>query len=117
MERKLSSDTIGRAIAAADAGANPVWKEAALEIIKEIATRRKYLDTDEVFHELAKRKIDTHERRAMGPVMNKAVANKWIVLRDCAFCGTTKVIKQSIRDESHGKDTAIYKSLLYVETD
>lgn len=109
----MSTSTIGKAIAAADAGADPVWKEAALEIVKDIAQRRKYLDTDEIFHELAKRGIDTHERRAMGPVMVKAVANKWIELQTCIHCGTTKVIKQSVREESHGKDTAVYKSLLF----
>lgn len=106
------SSTIGEAIARADAGANPVWKETALAIVKDIASRRKYLDTDEVFHELAKRGIDTHERRAMGPVMLRAVRNNWIELQSCEHCGTTKVIKQSIREESHGKDTAVYRSLL-----
>lgn len=106
------SNVIGEAIGRADAGADPTWKEAALEIIKDIASRRKYLDTDEVFHELAKRGIDTHERRAMGPVMIKAVKNGWIELQTCTHCGTTKVIKQSVRAESHGKDTAVYRSLI-----
>lgn len=109
----MHGDVIGQAIAAADAGANPTWKQAALEIVKDIAQRRKYLDTDEVFRELAIRGIDTPERRAMGPVMLRAVKERWIELQTCNHCGTSKVIKQSTRIESHGKDTAVYKSLLF----
>lgn len=109
----MNNNVIGEAIGRADAGASPEWKEAALEIVKDLAVRRKYLDTDEVFAELAKRHLDTPERRAMGPVMIKAVKNKWIALQTCYYCGTTKVIKQSTRIESHGKDTAVYRSLLH----
>ena len=108
----MSNATID-GIARADAGADPVWKAAALDIIEKSASRQKYLDTDEVFAELDRRGLDTPERRAMGPVMIKARKAGWIDLQTCNSCGTTKVIKQSVREESHGKDTAVYKSLIF----
>lgn len=101
-----------QAIAAADAGANPAWKAAALEIVEDAALTNKTFTTDVVWEELSRRGFETPEHRAMGPVMVKAVKMGLCEIETCGECGTQKVIVGSIRPESHGKPTSVYKSLL-----
>lgn len=48
------------------------WKTVALECVKTVAARQAELTTDDIWQELARYAIGTHENRALGPVMNAA---------------------------------------------
>lgn len=100
------------AIAAADAGADPAWKEAALNIVEDLATIHDTFTTDEVWDELRVRGLDTPEHRAMGPVMLRAARLGICEVETCDSCGTTKVMTKTAREEAHVRDIAVYRSLI-----
>ena len=103
---------VSAAIAAADAGANDKWKEAALDIVEDLATFNDTFTTDEVWDELKTRGLHTPEHRAMGPVMVRAARLGICEPETCNSCGTTKVMTKTARPEAHRMDITVYRSLI-----
>lgn len=71
-------------IAAADAGASQEWKDQALEVVRQVATRLPFLTTDDVWEGLNGLQYSTHTMSALGPVMLRA-KKEGIIERTDAF--------------------------------
>lgn len=65
------------AIAKVDRAADEVWKWTAFEVVKFLSKRGKPFTTDAVHYLLARDhpEVETHEPRALGAIMRRAVAN------------------------------------------
>jgi hypothetical protein len=66
----------------ADDHANPTWREIALLAVKTAAKSKGYLTTDDVWQRIRLTEYQTHEKRALGPVMRAAQKRGWIVPLD-----------------------------------
>jgi hypothetical protein len=69
------------AIEAAKLGADPAWKIAALVELGKLAQTRETFTADDVLLAIPK-EITTHEKRALGAVMQFAARQDWIVATD-----------------------------------
>ena len=54
------------------------WKLEAERIVIELARTGRHFTSDDVMDALARLDVTTHEPRALGPVMLKAVRQEWI---------------------------------------
>lgn len=81
------------AISNAEANANDRWFAAALAAVGVIAARGEPFTTDRVWALLARMGVDTHERRAMGPVM--------LAARRAGIVEATDEFRASVRAEHH----------------
>lgn len=87
-----------------DKHADRSWKEVALDVVRHLAATRETFTTDDVWRELEKHSVSTHEPRAIGAVM-----------RSCASSGmirNTKRAVESTREECHRRPVTIWESLL-----
>lgn len=60
------------AIVAVEANANQEWLDEALEAVVQVAKAQNHLTTDDVWARLTSTPNETHDPRAMGPVMIRA---------------------------------------------
>lgn len=83
--------------------ADTLWKLAAARIVFELASRNDYLTSLNVVEELERQGYETHDLRAVGPVMNKAAKE-----------GTIKHHAFIRRNDKHNRGTTVqWKSLIY----
>ena len=64
------------AIARVDRNANPDWKEEAARAIWKRSKSGETFTTDEIMEDLAAVGVETHDARALGPVMRRAIRKK-----------------------------------------
>tara|TARA_Y100000310_G_C20404223_1_gene678854 strand:- start:170 stop:493 length:324 start_codon:yes stop_codon:yes gene_type:complete len=70
-----------QALGIVDANADAEWKEAALNTVYEVAAIKRRFTADDVWEQIPAH-FYTHEPRALGPVMMRAMRNGWIVATD-----------------------------------
>lgn len=70
-----------KALGIVDANANAEWKEAALNAVYEVAAIKRRFTADDVWTQIPVF-YHTHEPRALGPVMMRAMRNEWIAPTD-----------------------------------
>lgn len=90
------------AIDQAEAHASTTWMKKAYQIIQELAKSQRIFTTDHVWEALAKTEFRTHEPRALGGLMQKAVRDGHIV--------ATGAYRKSTRPECHSRPIPIYVS-------
>src|SRR5689334_16130981 len=105
LSRSSAQDDIFSSIQRAMDHATPGWKEVALRIIREIAETQPELTTDDVWPLIEKSPWDTHEPRALGPIMIHAAKRGWITATDRAV--------KSNRKECHHRKIQIWQSRLF----
>lgn len=82
------------------------WQKLAWETLKLIAENHPEFTTDDLWAVLDRYPdITTHEPRAMGAIMRKAVKHRWVV--------TTGRYVKTKRPIAHQKPIAVWKSLAY----
>jgi len=105
VQQQLSTaeDERNEAMRRVERNTDPAWAETALGAVRETARTRVELTTDDVWARL----YYPRERRALGPVMAKAVRQGWI--------RSTGEVRKSIRPETHANPKAVYESLIFEE--
>ena len=85
----------------------------ALRAVAYVAQRQDSFISDDVWDALASAYPDvtTHEHRAMGAVMRRAVAEGVCALASCEHCRTTKVMTTGRRAHGNATDMPVYRSL------
>lgn len=106
--------SLTEALIRVDSAADYTWKEAAAEAVRAVAERYVDFTTDDVWDFLESNYpgVTTHEPRALGPVMIRAVKEGLCEIKTCDHCGTNKVVVTSSLRERHATDQAVYKSLV-----
>lgn len=104
--------TLADAIEAVDRAANDDWRDEVDYAIRSLASLYPTFTSDDIWAELSE---TTHEHRAMGPRILAAVRAGVITYAECGHCGTYRVTEPSRREESHGKLTTVYRSLIFKE--
>ena len=93
------------AIGRVDRNADPVWKQQAQTIVRNLAHRLDELTTDDVWQALNCAGVDVpHEPRALGAVMQSAARQNVIAATDR--------VRQSQRPECHARPVRIWRSLV-----
>jgi len=73
----------GEAIAASESGASEEWKAAAIEALHRVALKRYDFTAADVYAELADSGgPETHDNRALGPIMLAGARKGWITRTD-----------------------------------
>ncbi len=80
------------------------WKRVALETIRQVALQKDFFTVDEVQELLQTRNVETHEGRAMGPMMLNARRLGWIE--------TTHKTVQTTQKHCHASPTTLWRSRL-----
>lgn len=105
---------LGKSVAAkhdgmdrAEANAMPGWGAAMLECVITVARELGEFTADDVFRVAKDIGIydGTHDRRAFGPVMHRAVKHGYCVKADCAG-------RNSCRRSTHNSPLTVWKSLI-----
>ncbi len=81
------------------------WIDEAIEAIRRVAQNCPEFTSDDVWDELGG--CDTHEGRAMGPVMRKAAG--------MGICERTERTRNSSRPVCHNRPQRVWRSLLIEE--
>lgn len=89
-------------IEAVNYSADAKWKIEALRIVSELAATKHEFTTDDVWEQLDKLDVSTHEPRAMGAVMTTARRMKLI--------SSTLVHVISTRPACHSRPIKVWKS-------
>lgn len=102
------------AVAQVAANTQPTWADVAFRAVKWVAEHHYTFTSDDVWDavNLYYPNVTTHEPRAMGPVLMKAVRAGICSLLECDHCGTRKVMVMSRRSQANGMDTPVYRSLI-----
>lgn len=95
-------DLTQEAIDRVEMNANEEWKATALAIVRNLARRVPQFTSDSVWHELDKSDIKTHENRALGAVIIKAIK--------LGYIEPTGAYQKSTRPECHRRPIAVYAS-------
>lgn len=95
---QLTQDSIDRA----EANANAEWLKKTYEVICELAKNQRIFTTDHVWEALSKSQTSTHEPRALGSLMQRAVREGHIA--------ATGAYRKSTRRECHSRPIPIYVS-------
>ncbi len=90
------------AVERVEAHADPEWCAAALSAVRYLADHLAEWTTDEVWGLLKARGEATHEPRALGAVMRRAVAD--------GICLPTDRYRPTIRREAHGRPVRVWTS-------
>jgi hypothetical protein len=90
-------------MAAAEAGADQEWVEAAENAVKSIAARLPTFTADDVMELLES--YQTKDGRALGPVMTR--------MAKAAICKKTRETVPCRRKSRHGTDIRVWQSLIY----
>lgn len=101
---QLALDT---ALDSVDQSADDKWKKAADYAVVQLALRKSEITADDVWDVLDGLDVETHEHKAMGPVMRRA-AKDGIIER------TDRTIKTR-RPQRHKGDVRVWKSRIYWE--
>ena len=114
MSATLAIQNRNAAVTQVAANTQPTWAEVAYRATKWVAENHYTFTSDDVWDAVIKYypSVTTHEPRAMGPVLMKAVRAGLCVLLDCDHCGTRKVMVMSRRSQANGMDTPVYRSLV-----
>lgn len=99
-----ADETTVAAIEATARAANSAWYKAAGKVLAEVARKRKYFTTDEVWKALPE-DVATPEPRAMGALMQQAAKQGTIY--------ATKRTKKSKRKECHQRPVRVWQSRTY----
>jgi hypothetical protein len=91
-------------MAQVEKNANEEWVGAAADIVARLAAAKKTFTTDDVWEELAKLDVRTHEPRAMGAVMSAAKRMKMV--------SSTSTYVISTRPECHSRPIRVWESLV-----
>ncbi len=89
------------AIAVAQSHADPAWLAAADRAVRGCAAVFHDFTSDDIWHSLVLSDVTTHEHRAMGAVIRKAIADGIIV--------PTGGYRPSVRTQCHGRPVRIYR--------
>ena len=103
-DRAIARDRRERAIKKVEENARPEWKDIAYESLLKTAGDLNYLIVDEVWKRMP-RGYSTHENRAMGAVMRRALADGVI--------SKTEQYRPSAKASSHGAIRSVWKSEIY----
>lgn len=110
MSDQMSIFDTGRAKASRDEAververhADTLWKNAVREIVHQLARERDYFTTDDVLARLELVAVETHELRALGPMM-LAVAREGII-EPKGYVASSRVV-------SHARPKRLWRSLL-----
>jgi hypothetical protein len=95
------------ALDAVDNSADERWKKAADYAVMQLALRKPEVTADDVWDVLDGLNVDTHENRAMGPVMRRA-AKDGIIER-------TERTTKTRRPTRHKGDVRVWKSRIFWE--
>ena len=104
--RQMTLDEIKHnAIDTVESNAHAEWLSAAERVVMHLATHRPHFTSDDVWRELDKLQVKTHEPRALGAVMRKASRNR-VIYR------TGRTV-DSLRASRHLAPIAIWGSKIY----
>lgn len=95
------------AIARVNEHASEEWMEAARTAVRALARALPSLTTDDVWREVERTGMSTHEPRAMGAVMTRMARDRVIV--------STNVTVESARPENHRRPIRVWRSLVFRE--
>ena len=99
------TDLKTQAIDAVEENANELWKLTALSIVEDLANSKQEFTTDDVWKKLDELPdVQTHEPRALGAVMRRAV-------RDGLIVSTSTHILSS-RPSCHSRPIRVWKSTI-----
>ena len=87
--------------------ANEEWKQAAREALDRVMVEMEEFTSEDVFAAIPE-EITTHELRAMGPIMRKAIGEKTI---------TPIGVGRSKKPGSHSYYTRIYRATYKIKED
>lgn len=105
--------SLTQALKQVNAAANEEWKEHAYAAITLCAETYRTFTSDQVWGILdLYPDVQTHEPRALGPLMLRAVREGLIESSDCEVCGTEKVVRKSQRPAQHSAEIVVYRSLI-----
>lgn len=90
-------------IAQAEKNAHEAWKEVALDAIRKTAETRQTFIVDDVWPHV--KDAETHENRAMGALILKAVKEGWIERTD--------LFSMSYVSRHHCNPRRVWRSLIY----
>lgn len=94
------------ALARVEQNATDEWLDLAWQTLKKVATENQTFTTDQIWAILDRYpNVRTHEPRAMGSIMRKAVKHGWVQKTD-RYVSTNRPI-------AHGKPIAVWQSLAY----
>lgn len=96
------------AMARAEDHASKGWKEVMLELVRLTCREQLLFSADDVFDRydsLPNKPLETHDKRAFGPVMMKAAK--------LGYCEKTDRVRDSTRKSLHASPIAIWRSKLY----
>ena len=87
--------------------ATPEWSEVMLKLVKLTSQEQLLFNADDVFErmEAIPNAPVTHDPRAFGPVMRRAVK--------AGYCEATDTTRKSRRESCHHRPLAIWRSKLY----
>ena len=97
--REIQNEAIGRA----EAGADAIWKEAALRTVLKVASAHEHFTSDDVWESGLP---STRDNRALGAVFRK-------VGRAGMITKTNRVQTSRLHSRNHGRDVAVWQSFLY----
>jgi hypothetical protein len=84
--------------------ANHEWKDAALEAVYQTAREQPYLIVDDVWRRMTL-EVETHDLRAMGPVMLRAAS--------LGYIAPTQRYELSERVSAHRNPRRVWESLIW----
>lgn len=87
-----------KAIVRVEAGAPKIWKDQALQTVRDLAREFETFTTDEVWERIG----SPIEPRAMGAVMRRA--------QRMGFIKPTMMVKNSTRPQCHARPLRVWKS-------
>ena len=92
------------AMEAAEENAYQKWKAEALKTIRRVALEMDFFTVDRVQELMQLTKLDTHDNRAMGPMMLEARRRGWIE--------STRQTVQSTQKHCHANPRTLWRSKL-----
>jgi hypothetical protein len=102
----LAQQVADEAVERVDRNADDEWKARALDAVRFVASARPLFTTDAVWWVLGS-DVQTHEPRAMGAVMRRAVK--------AGVCVPTDTYHRSTRAVNHARPLRVWRSLTYRE--
>ena len=88
----------------ADESAHEKWKRIVMETIREVALQSDFFTVDRVVERVQIKGAETHENRAMGPMMANARRKGWIE--------STRQSVQSAQKHCHAGPRTLWRSLV-----
>ena len=96
----ITDDAINRV----ERNADPDWLETAYWVLRKLAAQQLEFSSDDIWYRLGELRVSTHEPRAMGAVIRRAIREELIV--------PTGKYRKSFRRACHGRPIAIWRSML-----